>query len=106
MTTRRSGVAGESRQPGVTLHEAASRSSPAIRDPIRTAGGRQRRAHRAGHGARQANHFPLQSTDGLRLHNVSAEPATLQGKKGLRIAISEEASRRRSVEVPLRISEI
>jgi hypothetical protein len=59
-----------------------------------------------GTAARQAKHFSLESTDGLRLHNVAAEPATLQGKKGLRIAISEEASRRRSVEVPLRISEI
>jgi hypothetical protein len=33
----------------------------------------------------QAKHFPLESTEGLRLHNVLAEPATLQGKKGLRI---------------------
>jgi hypothetical protein len=30
----------------------------------------------------------------LRLHNVSAEPAVLQGKKGLRITHSEGALRR------------
>jgi hypothetical protein len=33
----------------------------------------------------QVKHFPLESTQGLRLHNVVAEAATLQGKKGLRI---------------------
>ena len=42
----------------------------------------------------QARHYPLESTTGLRLHNVTAEPATLDGKKGLRVAISEEAIRR------------
>ena len=26
-----------------------------------------------------AQHFPLESTDRLKLHNVTAEPATLQG---------------------------
>jgi hypothetical protein len=36
----------------------------------------------------------LDSTAGLRLHNVVAEPAVLQGKKGLRITPSEEARRR------------
>ncbi len=39
----------------------------------------------------QAKHYPLGSTAGLRLLNVSAEPATLQGKKGLRVTMSEEA---------------
>jgi hypothetical protein len=47
-----------------------------------------------GAAARQAKHCPLESTDGLRLHNVAAVPAMLQGKKGLRITISEEAQRR------------
>ena len=44
--------------------------------------------------APQAGHYPLESADGLRLHNVAAEPAVLQGKKGLRVTISDEAERR------------
>ena len=43
---------------------------------------------------RQGRQFPLVSADGLRLHNVSAEPATLQGKKGVRLTISPDAVRR------------
>ena len=35
--------------------------------------------------------FSLESIAGLRLHNVAAEPATLQGRKGIRIAMSEAA---------------
>ncbi len=42
----------------------------------------------------QGKQFPLVSAEGLRLHNVSAEPATLQGKKGLRLAMSADAVRR------------
>jgi hypothetical protein len=42
----------------------------------------------------QAKRYPLESTSGLRLHNVTAESATLDGKKGLRITISEDAIRR------------
>jgi hypothetical protein len=42
----------------------------------------------------QAKRYPLESTAGLRLHNVVAEPALLQGKKGLRITPSVEALRR------------
>src|SRR5262245_1495125 len=42
----------------------------------------------------QAKHYPLESVSGLRLQNVTAEPATLQGKKGLRVVVSEEALRR------------
>jgi hypothetical protein len=42
----------------------------------------------------QARHFPLESTAGLRLINVSAAPATLDGKKGLRVTLSEEAMTR------------
>jgi hypothetical protein len=34
--------------------------------------------------------FPLETADGLRLHNVAAEPATLEAKKGLRLTISKE----------------
>ena len=43
---------------------------------------------------RQERHFPLTSAKGLRLHNVSAEPATLLGKRGLRVTISADAARR------------
>jgi hypothetical protein len=42
----------------------------------------------------QAQHFPLESTEKLELHNVKAEPATLQGKKGLQLTLSEEVRRR------------
>jgi hypothetical protein len=38
--------------------------------------------------------YPLDSTDRLHLHNVAAEPATMQGKKGLRVTVSEEARRK------------
>ena len=38
-------------------------------------------------------HFSLESIAGLRLHNVGAEPATLQGRKGIRVAISDAARR-------------
>jgi hypothetical protein len=44
-----------------------------------------------GAASAQAKHYPLESVDGLQLHNVIAEPATLLGKKGLRVTISEEA---------------
>ena len=44
--------------------------------------------------AAQTKRFPLESAAGLRLHNVTAEPAVLQGKKGLRITPSEEGRRR------------
>jgi hypothetical protein len=42
----------------------------------------------------QAKRYPLDSVEGLRFHNVNAEPAVLQGKKGLRATISEETLRR------------
>jgi hypothetical protein len=42
----------------------------------------------------QARHYPLESVEGLRFHNVTAEPSGLQGKKGLRATISEETLRR------------
>lgn len=38
-----------------------------------------------GPASAQAKRHPLESVEGLRLHNVTAEPATLQGKKGLRL---------------------
>jgi hypothetical protein len=42
----------------------------------------------------QVKQYPLEATDGLGLHNVAAEPAVLQGKKGLRVTFSEETVRR------------
>ena len=44
--------------------------------------------------AGQAKRYLLESTSGLRLHNVVAEPAVLHGKKGLRVTMSAEAARR------------
>jgi hypothetical protein len=35
--------------------------------------------------------FPLESAEGLRLHNVTVVPDTLQGKKGVRVTGSEAA---------------
>jgi hypothetical protein len=54
----------------------------------------------SGAAATEAQQFPLESADGLELHNVKAEPATLQGKKGLRITTSEEAHRRLNEMTP------
>jgi hypothetical protein len=43
-------------------------------------------------GGAQAKRYPLESIDGLRLHNVVAEPATLQGKKGVRLTVAPDAT--------------
>jgi hypothetical protein len=43
--------------------------------------------------ASQVKQYPLQSTDNLVLHNVAVSPATLQGKSGLRLTISDAAKR-------------
>ena len=43
--------------------------------------------------ATQVRQYPLDSADGLVLHNVAAAPATLDGKKGLRLTMSDEARR-------------
>src|SRR5437773_5337363 len=48
----------------------------------------------------QARRYALEATADLRLHNVTAEPAMLQGKKGLRVTISEEALRRSQAMTP------
>ncbi len=42
----------------------------------------------------QAQHFPLESTDRLELHNVTAKSATLQDKKSLQLTLPEEVRRR------------
>jgi len=54
----------------------------------------------AGGAAAQVKRYPLEGTDGVGLHNVAAEPATLQGKKGLRVTLSEEAERRLKTMTP------
>jgi hypothetical protein len=46
-----------------------------------------------GAASAQAKRYPLESAERLRFHNVTAEPAMLQGKKGLKATISEEALR-------------
>jgi hypothetical protein len=50
--------------------------------------------------AAQPARVPLESADGLRLNNVSATPATLQGRKGLRVELSEETMRRLKAMTP------
>jgi hypothetical protein len=44
--------------------------------------------------AAQVTHFPLETAEGLRLHNVAVRPAALAGKKGLRVTLSDETLRR------------
>ena len=41
-----------------------------------------------------AQTFALDSAKGLRLHNVQAEPATLDGKRGLRVVVSAAAKQK------------
>jgi hypothetical protein len=45
-----------------------------------------------GRASAQARQFPLETVEGLRLHNVAAEPATHQGKKGLRLTLAPGAT--------------
>ena len=40
----------------------------------------------------QARSYPLESAAGLSLHNVAAAPATLAGKKGLRLTLAASAA--------------
>lgn len=42
----------------------------------------------------QVARYPLESVGGVQLHNVRAEPTMLQGKKGLRVTITDEAMAR------------
>ncbi len=48
----------------------------------------------------QPRRFPLESAERLRLHNVTAEPATHGGRKGLRLTRSAEAARRLDAMTP------
>jgi hypothetical protein len=49
-----------------------------------------------GTAAAQVRRYPLESVERLQFHNITAEPAMLQGKRGLKATISEEALRRMS----------
>lgn len=61
----------------------------------------------AGPASSQGKQYPLQSADGLTLHNVAAAPATLQGKSGLRVTMSEAAKREKGqVEQLARINDV
>jgi hypothetical protein len=42
-------------------------------------------------GSAQRRHYSLESLEGLRVVNAKAEPATLEGKKGLRVTETKEA---------------
>jgi hypothetical protein len=45
----------------------------------------------AGIACAQPGSFPLDSANGLKLHHVTAEPATLEGKKGVRLVTDDAA---------------
>jgi hypothetical protein len=45
-----------------------------------------------GHSIAQGTRHPLESVAGLRLHNVVAEPATLDGRRGLRVTLDSRTA--------------
>lgn len=54
----------------------------------------------------QARRYALDSVAGLRLHNVVAEPATLDGKKGVRVTTSPETVRRMREMTPAQRNQV
>lgn len=48
----------------------------------------------------QTRRYPLEGQQGLRLHNVAAEPATLEGRRGLRVTVSNEGAQRAREQRP------
>lgn len=54
----------------------------------------------SGAAAAQPRQFPLESVEGLRLHNVNAEAATLHGRRGVRLTLSDESARRVQAMTP------
>lgn len=48
----------------------------------------------------QARSYPLESATGLRLNNVAADAATLDGKKGIRVTIAPEVERQAATMTP------
>jgi hypothetical protein len=77
------------RQSGITLTLSTSRWRLLVLTTIAT-------LLLPGAASSQARRYPLESAERLRFHNVTAAPAMLQGKKGLKATISEEARRRMS----------
>ena len=60
-----------------------------------------------GRASSQVKEYSLQSIDGLTLHNVVASPETLQGKRGLRVTISDAAQRQQAqIEQFARIKDV
>jgi hypothetical protein len=45
-----------------------------------------------------SGHYALETAEGLRPHNVTVEPTTHEGKRGVRVAISDDARRRMAAE--------
>jgi hypothetical protein len=50
--------------------------------------------------SQQARNYPLEAAQGLRLQNVVAEPATLDGKNGVRVTLSPEIVRQFATMTP------
>ena len=50
--------------------------------------------------SQQARDFPLESAAGLRVHNVTAEAVALDGKRGVRLTVSPELTRRLQALTP------
>ena len=50
--------------------------------------------------------FPLESTSGLRLHNVKAEAVTHTGKRGVRVTISDEGRRQLEANPQARLEQL
>jgi hypothetical protein len=50
--------------------------------------------------SQQVQNYPLESAAGLRRHNVAAEAATLDGKRGVRLTVSPELTRRLQTLTP------
>jgi hypothetical protein len=60
-----------------------------------------------GRATSQVRQYPLESAEALTLHNVTAVPAALQGKVGLRVTMSEEGRRQQgAVEQLARIKDL
>ena len=54
----------------------------------------------------QARTYPLESATGLRLNNVAAEAATLDGKKGVRVTIATDVTSRIPSMTPEQVNQI
>jgi hypothetical protein len=54
----------------------------------------------------QGQQYALESVNGLVLHNVVAEPATLQGKRGIRMTATDAAKRQQASEQLARIADL